>query len=155
MGISVMPQSIKLLMARGKEDTDANGLADVSIKVPGTFGLNERTIQGGFGIFGNQQPGDYLRIELRDDDDLLGNGPGFVINRFHDDSVPADNQGWYFLSSTLQSTETAPPLELSPLVNDDVTDLPSGMYLHILGQKGDPLVADTLYVNLRWGKRIR
>ena len=155
MTISVMPQSIKLLMAKGKADTDVNGVADVVIKVPGTVGLNERTIQGGFGIFGNQQPGDFLKVELRDDDDILGNGPGFVANRFYDDSIPADNQGWYFLSSTLQNTETAPPLELAPLVNDDVTDLPSGFYLHIIGQKADALVSDTLYVNLRWGKRLR
>ena len=142
------PQSVKLLLAMSKADTDGGGLADAIIKVPGTFGDQKaRTIEGGFGCFKNQEPGDYLKVELRDDDNLLGYGAGTVLNSFHDTDVPAVNRGWYFLGTTT--------MDLKPVVSDDPTELPAGMYLHIMAQKADTATADTLYINLHWGNRIR
>jgi hypothetical protein len=128
-------------------------LADASVKIPGTFGVEtdgslytERTISGGWGYFANQQDGDYVTAEVRDDDNLLGLGAGVVVETFHDTSVPAGNQGWYFPRQQV--------LELRPLVSDDPSNLPAGFYLHILAQKA--LVGiDTFYVNIHWGKRIR
>jgi len=156
MTTSVTPQSVKLLLAKGEADSDlVTGIADIVIKVPGTFGLDQhgnllkgRTIEGGFGCFSTQEAGDYLTIELRDDDNLLGYGAGTVLDEFHDTTVPADNQGWYFMGSNV--------LDLNPIVSDDPTDLPCAMYLHICGHKASiPDPAHTFYINLHWGARIR
>lgn len=142
-----MPQSVKILLARGEASTDGSGLAEIIIKVPGSLGSKDRTIDGGTGYFENQEHGDYLKIELRDDDNLMGYGAGFVLDSFHDTSVPASQQGWYFMGSDT--------LSLNPVVSNDPTELPSCMYLHLLGQKANIATSDTLYVNLHWGKRIR
>lgn len=149
-----MNQSVKLLLAKGSATTDGSGSADVTIKIPGTFGVdakgnfvNGRTISGGWGYFANQADGDYVYAEVRDDDNLLGYGAGFVLDRFHDNDVPAANQGWFFPRQQV--------LELRPLVSDDPTDMPSGMYLHIIAQKANIATSDTFYVNVHWGKRIR
>lgn len=148
-----VPSSIKLLLARGSSATDGAGKAEVVIKIPGTFGFNGdgslktgRTISGGWGYFASQADGDYCYAEVRDDDNLLGYGAGFVIDTFHDKDVPTANQGWYFPRQEV--------LELRPLVTDDPSNLPCGMYLHIIAQKAI-VGADTFYVNLHWGKRIR
>jgi len=149
-----IPQSVKLMLARGEANTDGSGTANVIIKVPGTFSVDakgnlasERTVEGGFGLFKNQEPGDYLKIELKDDDNLLGYGAGFVLETFHDTDVAASNQGWYFMGSEV--------MEIHPIVSDDPTDLPCGMYLHMTGQKANIATSDTLYINLHWGKRLR
>ena len=147
MSITVMPQSVKIYLARGSAATDGAGTADVVIKVPGTVGNKERTIEGGFGCFQNQEPGDYLQIDLRDDDNLLGYGAGFVLDTFNDPGTPAANSGWYFLGSSI--------LNLHPIVSNDPTELPSGMYLHVIGQKANIATSDTLYINLHWGERLR
>ena len=143
------PQSIKILLARGQAATDlVTGIADIGIKIPGTVGLNERTIEGGSGCFSIHEPGDYLTAEVRDDDNLLGLGAGHVLDSFHDTGVASGNEGWYFMGSNI--------LHLHPIVDNDPTDLPSGMYLHIMGHKAViPNPAHTLYINIHWGKRIR
>lgn len=151
----IIPQSVKLLLARTEADTDGSGVADAVLKVPGTFGVNPdgslvkvRTIEGGFGCLTTQEPGDYLTIELRDDDDLLGFGAGAVLDEFHDTDVAASNQGWYFMGSNV--------LDLHPIVSDDPTELPAGMYLHVVAhKKTTPTPAHTFYVNIHWGFRIR
>ena len=154
MSMSVIRQSVKLLLAKGSQATDGGGLAEVVLKIPGTFGtdefgqlLTERTISGGWGYFENQEDGDYVTADVRDDDNLLGYGAGFVLERFHDNDVPAANQGWYFPRQQV--------LELRPLVTDDPTNLPNAMYLHIMAQKANVATSDTFYVNIHWGKRIK
>jgi hypothetical protein len=150
------PQSIKLLLARGEADTDlVTGIADAVVKIPGTFEVDPegdltvgRVISGGFGCFSTQEAGDYLTIELRDDDNHLGYGAGTVLETFHDLGTPAANSGWYFLGNSV--------MNLHPVIVDDPTSVPAGMYLHILGHKAvvpDP--AHTLYINLHWGTRLR
>lgn len=153
MSTTIIPQSVKLLLARGSAATNGAGLADIVVQVPGTFGVtadgslhSDRTISGGWGYFGNQQDGDYVYAEVRDDDNLLGLGAGAILERFHDNDVPAANQGWFFPRQEV--------LELRPLVSDDPSDLPCGMYLHILAQKAIP-GADTFYCNIHWGKRLK
>lgn len=139
-------QSIKLLLARCEADT-VSGIADAIVKVPGTVGDSEaRTIEGGEGWFQSPTAGDYLTIKLMDDDDILGNGAGFVLDTFHDTDVDIANQGWYFPSGH--------PLVLHPVVSDNPTALPAGMYLHIYGHKNNLADSDTLYVNIHWGRRI-
>ena len=148
--MAIIPQSVKLLLARGKAATDVDGKAEVIIKVPGTFTwpkTDGRTIEGGLSFFENVGPGDYITIDLRDDDNLLGLGAGTILDSFNDDGLPAECKGWYFLGTD--------PLELHPVVSDDPTDVPAGMYLHLIGQKADIAQSDTLFVNLHWGKRIR
>jgi hypothetical protein len=148
-----VPSSIKLLLARGSSATDGAGKAEVIVKIPGTFGLNSdgsmkagRTISGGWGYFASQADGDYCYADVRDDDNILGYGAGAVLDTFHDLDVPASNQGWFFPRQEV--------LELRPLVTDDPSRLPCGMYLHIFGQKG-VVGVDTFFVNLHWGVRLR
>ena len=148
---TVGKKSVKLLIAMAKADTDSvTGIADAILKIPGTPpDAVARTIEGGTGFFKEQEIGDYLTIELRDDDNLLGLGAGTVLDTFHDLGVPTVNQGWYFPKDAVMS-------DLKPVVSDDPTDLPAGMYLHICGHKGVvPATPDTLYVNLHWGSKIR
>ena len=143
MSTSILPPSVKLLLAKGKATTDVNGRAEVIIEVP----ANGRSITGGDGCFSGQLPDDYLTIELRDDDDILGGGAGALVNAFHDLDEPTVNQGWFFLGGLLQ---------LDPLIDGETTDLPGGLYLHIFGHKAVvPQTPETLYINLRWGKRYR
>jgi hypothetical protein len=139
----LLPQSVTLLLARAEADTDVTGLADAVIKIPS----EGRTIEGGFGFFENVETGDWLTIDLKDDDDIYGFGAGATIGTFDDQLVPLANQGFYFMNSQ--------PLELSPIVSDDPRELPGGLYLHICGHKKNIATVDTLYVNLRWGKRKR
>jgi hypothetical protein len=152
MSQNIVNQSIKLLLSRASSAT-VSGVADATIKIPGTFALdingtpvNTRTISGGWGYFANQQDGDWVTAEVRDDDNILGYGAGFVLDTFHDKDLPSANQGWFFPKQEV--------LELRPLISDDPTDIPAGMYLHILATKAD-LSSDTFYVNVHWGLRIR
>jgi len=143
-----IPQSIKLMLSRGSANTDGSGVADVAIKVPGTVGVSTaRTISGGSAWFENQEPGDWVKAEVRDDDNLLGYGVGTVLDTFHDLGVASGNEGWFFMNGE--------PMHLHPVVNDDPTNLPAGMYLHVIGQKANTATSDTLYINIHWGSRIR
>ena len=139
----ILPQSIQILTARAKASTDDNGLAETKVKIP----TEGRTISGGIGFFENIEPGDYLTIEIRDDDNILEGGVGAVVSTFDDQLVPVDNQGYYFMGNY--------PLEVKPLVGNDSRILPGGLYLYICGHKADTATSDTLYVNIFWGRRIR
>lgn len=143
MGQIHSKQSVKLLLAKGKADTDVNGKSEISFKVP----TDGRSIEGGFACFANQEDGDWLTATLNDDDDNLGYGAGFEVDSFNDKDMPTDQQGWYFLGSSI--------LELHPIVIDDPSDLPGSLYLHVVGHKANTATSDTLYVNIHWGKRLR
>lgn len=139
----LIPQSVKLLIAKATSGTDINGVADAVIKIP-----NEgRTIEGGFGYFENQAAGDWLTIDLKDDDDLYGFGAGATIATYDDQLVAVANQGWYFPPTGV--------LEIHPIVANDPTELPPGLYLHICAHKANVATADNFFVNVHWGKRIR
>jgi hypothetical protein len=139
----ISKQSVKLLLGRGEADTDGSGLADVIIKVP-TAG---RAIEGGSAWFENHEPGDWVSASLKDDDNILGYGAGFVVDSFDDTDLAAGQQGWYFMGSQ--------PIVLNPIVTDDPSDIPGNFYLHVCGHKKNVATADTLYVNIHWGRRIR
>jgi hypothetical protein len=154
MAIGVVKQSVKLMLAKASAATDGAGKAEAVIKIPGTFSVDakgdlasDRTINGGWGYFANQADGDYVHAQVQDDDNLLGYGAGFIVDTFHDKDVTTANQGWYFPRQQV--------LELRPLVSDDPTSLPNGLYLHIIAQKANIATSDTFYVNVHWGKRIR
>jgi hypothetical protein len=141
----VVKQSIILTLARAESETVSGvdgTVADSMIRVPD----GGRSIEGGQGSFVNQETGDYLTIDLRDDDNLLGFGAGTLISTFTDTGVSASNGGWYFMGSQ--------PLVLHPVVDNDPSNLPGGFYLHVCGHKRDPALADTLFVNFHWGLRV-
>lgn len=141
--------SVKLMLSRLSAANDTStGIADAVLKIPGTVGDAEgRTISGGSAWFKNQAAGDYVVAEVRDDDNLLGYGAGTVLDSFHDLGTATGNAGWYFFGSE--------PMNLRPVVSDDPTDLPSGMYLHVIGHKAIIATVDDIYVNIHWGKKIR
>lgn len=143
-------QSVQLFLAKAESGTNVDGVAAAIIKIPALG----RTIEGGWGKFQNQSTGDWLTIDLKDDDDLYGFGAGATISTFDDQLVPTGNQGYFFLGDE--------SLAIHPLIPSDPTELPGGLYLYICGHKKNtgtveaPIyAADHLYVNIHWGKRIR
>ena len=140
MTLAYVPQSIKLLLVNAKAAT-VSGVATALIKVP-----EDREITGGEGCFLNQATGDSIQAFVTDEDNVLGYGAGFVVSAFQDTLVPAANQGYYMLGNN--------PVKIAPLVNDDPSVLPANLYLKIVATKAD-LSADTLFINIFWGKRLR
>lgn len=140
MSVAIFPQSIKLLMIKGTAAT-ASGIATILIKIP-----EEREIFGGEGCFLNQATGDNIKAFITDEDNILGYGAGFVVGAFQDTLVPSANQGYYMLGTK--------PVEIRPLIGDDPSRLTANFYLKIVATKAD-LSADTFYVNIFWGKRLR
>ena len=142
----IIPPSVGVLLARGEGDSDAiTGMAEVLIKIP-----NEgRVISGGTAYFSDPEPGDYLSIDIKDVDDVFGYGAGAIVGSFDDQLVPVANQGWY--------VPLVGYVDLLPIVSNDPRDLAGvgGLYLSIKGYRKIPANTATLYVNVRWGKRIR
>ena len=136
----VIPGSVKLLMAKG-EATTVSGVASVFFKVP-----SDREIMGGFGCFGNQQPGDYVKIYVTDEDNTLGYGAGFVVGSFNDSEMPANQQGWFMFPGNV--------LDITSLMLNDPSKVTPPFYVKLEAHKADGS-ADTLYANIRWGKRLR
>ena len=136
----IIPGSIKLLMARGDAAT-VGGVASILFKVP-----SNREVMGGFGCFDNQQPGDYVKIYVTDEDNTLGYGSGFKVGSFNDDDLPSDQQGWFMFPGNV--------LDIHSLMNDDPSAVTAPFWVRIEGYKNDGS-ADTLRVNMKWGNRLR
>lgn len=144
--INIMPQSVAVLMPRMTAATDVNGVATAYLKFPAAG----RTISGGNAWFGNHTNGDYVIADVFDLDNVLGSGQ-IVVSSWSDLDCPTANQGWY--------CHPVNGVKLEPIVSDDPTDIEpnTNLYLRVRGFKaaGAAASADNLYVNIRWGRRIR
>lgn len=136
-----------------------NGIATVSLKVPGTFaGIDGKlaTFSGrmpqklGF-FWGTPQEGDTctdLRIE---DTDLLLQGvignpaavalfPAYpIIKTIQDSGVAAGNQGFYIAQTSLFNVDIIAG-----------NKIPSGFYIIGVFKRGSALGIDNMYVNIAW-----
>lgn len=88
---------IVLKLARMNGTADSNGDLSLELIVPGTFGVTERYIQGGYAYTDNYQFTDAVtKIEVIDYQNYLGYGANTVIKTYHDAEVDTANQGWFF-----------------------------------------------------------
>jgi hypothetical protein len=129
-------------MARLQIITNENGLGAEVLKIPGTPGvLGTRIIKGGMGWFETPNAGDYVKVVVTDEDNILGYGAGVTIGSYTDADVPTENQGWF-----------VPPNQFLYLERVGSTNgyLLGGLYIKIIVQTGDA-TQDVFRCNLVWG----
>jgi hypothetical protein len=128
-----------------KAETDINGDAVVEFKVPGVLADGEgRWVDGGIGWFYPETPGDRIvSIHIIDKDNVLGYGENAVLRYYSDNEMDESYEGWYI-------PQSKQGLELSTLGGYGF--LPAQLYMVVSAKRGDPLIAGTLYVNIKWGK---
>jgi hypothetical protein len=121
-----------------------------TLQIPGTFGglnppANGRYIDEGMAWFTPGCDGDIVtQIAIVDNDNILGQGAGFVCGTYCDTQVPTANQGW----------------ALHPVFPTEVSTLgwygfiPSGLYLVIaVTRSATATVNGNFYCNIKWGMR--
>lgn len=133
----MIPDRATVQMACIKAET-VDGIAVAKLKVPS----GGRKINGGLAWFEENGDDDRIQVFVTDEDNLLGQGSGFVVAGYTDSVVPTENQGWFI-------PKKAPYIEIQRLV--DFGHLPANMYIKIIGIKSGG-VAGVLRVNLHWGK---
>jgi hypothetical protein len=88
---------IVLKLAKISGQADSNGDLSLEIQVPGSIANVERYVSGGYAYVDNYAWTDAVtKIEVKDNDNVLGYGAGAVLKTYHDADVPTDNQGWFF-----------------------------------------------------------
>ena len=89
-----------LKMAKTKGQADANGDLVLSVIVPGNFGTVERFAAGGYALTDSYSWEDCIhKVEIIDVDGVTGYPAGTVLQTYHDNDMPSENQGWYFWKS--------------------------------------------------------
>jgi hypothetical protein len=132
------PRNMQAKLVKAKADTIL-GIATILIPVP----AGGRLIQAGKMFFGNKTQGDFVNISVTDEDNTLGFGAGAIVGGYIDTDMQAVNQGaWIPYYSGEIMTQ--------PLVT--LGFLQGGLYVKIVGTKGNLLLSDTLYVSVAWGK---
>lgn len=115
---------LKLAMVSGQ--ADANGDVVLSIQVPGTPGSEVRYAAGGYAFTDSYSWTDKItKVEVVDDDNLIGFGAGAVLKVYHDSDADEANQGWPFWKTHGNEGEC----EIEPMGWYGV--IPSGLYLKI------------------------
>lgn len=136
--------------------TEAYDITDtciLNIKVPQTFtGLdpianNGRYVAGGYAFSDGYKFGDKVsKIEVVDDDNILGFGAGTVIKSYTDNDAEASNSGWYFWATINGEGE----IEIDPIGGYGF--LPSGLYLRVTCNRVSGSPANNVNINIWWGK---
>jgi len=146
-------------IVRIEQQTDAQGEATVSLKIPGTFaGLDHQTpgwvgrvISEAQMFFKNWEAGDYVKsLTLEDTDgvvpvEIRGLFPLYpIIAEWIDAEVDAANTGFYLT-----------PGVFSLIPPGSQAWIASGLYLKAVVQKKtpNPLAPDTFYCNIHWDNR--
>lgn len=136
---------IVLKLACIKGTADVNGDLTLSIKVPGTFGTDYRYVAGGYAYvdvftFGTDK---VTKIEVVDDDNVVGYGAGTVLKEYYDSEVSSTNQGWYFYPYHGTTGE----IEIEPM--GWYGTLPAEVYLKMTFKIGS---LKTVFADIWWGK---
>ena len=93
-------QDIVLKLAHCDGQADGNGDLELTLKVPGTFGVDYRYAAGGYAITDSYSWTDKIsKVEIIDVDNVLGQGANYIAKRYHDSEVDSANQGWPFWKS--------------------------------------------------------
>lgn len=135
-------KTIKLAHAKGS--VDENGMVTLLLKIPGSVGSGDgRWLSSGTAFFDVHTPGDkILGVYFTDEDNILGQGSGFVVGSYTDDDSPEENRGW-----------AIPPIGW---VNAEAIGgygfAPAGFYIKIIAKKEGDSPAGNFYCNLEWGK---
>lgn len=88
---------IVLKLAKINGQADSNGDLALELVIPGTFGVTERYIQGGYAYTDSYQFTDAVtKIEVLDYQNYMNYGANTVLKIYHDSEVDTANQGWYF-----------------------------------------------------------
>lgn len=134
-----------LKMCSAACDFDANGVALMSIKVPGTYGTDVRFISGGELWTSDQHKDDrVLEVSIVDVDNILGYGANTVIQTYHDTDVPEAQQGWRI------------PFKRGQVDAETIGGygvIPAELYLSIKVITGHGNATGTAYVNIEWGSQ--
>jgi len=136
-------------------DTDpTTGIAVVEYISPGTIGgANEgRYIMAAEAFFKTAHPEDRVtKIEVVDVDGLVS-AAGTVLKTYHDDELPAENQGWYLGVDQYgpDDTRNTSYIEVKPL--GGYAFLPAGFALRITAVKDPVQKTSVFYCNLLQGK---
>lgn len=117
---------IVLKLACTSGQADASGDLALSILVPGTPGSEYRYAAGGYAFSDNYGWSDKIKkVEIVDEDNLLGLGAGTVVKVYHDSDADEANQGWFFWKTHGSEGEC----EIEPM--GWYGQIPSGLYLRV------------------------
>ena len=138
---------ILLQICRAESQFDQNCNAEISILVPGNIGQDVRYVAGGYAFTDDFEFGDSCtKIQVVDNDNILGYGAHTVIRTYHDADVDEQNQGWYLYTSPQKGGE----IEIDPL--GFYGSIPSGLYLEIYFKKVQSSQSSKVFANIWWGK---
>ena len=128
---------------------DINGLATMSLKVPGTPGTTEgRYVAGGYAFSDIWTKGDRLyKVQIVDVDNILGYGPNTVVKTYHDEEVDDANAGWRMW----QTEQLGGEVEIDPIGGYGF--IPAGLYLQVIFKKATNGTASWIACDVWWGKK--
>lgn len=133
------------------ESTLEDGQAEITVRVPGVFdGIDPdvssgRFIEGGEAFFDSAEIGDVVsKIEVKDNQNILGYGAGFVIATYHDKDVDEANQGWYI-------PKIKGYIEINAMAMFGF--IPAGMDLVMTATRLDTNSTGIFFTNIKWGAR--
>ena len=131
---------IILKMACGKATSNASGLVQLDILVPGTVGSGDgRFVEGGAAWFATYHIDDHFEVHIVDVDNILGYGAGTQVGSYTETGA---NSGFY---AEPNGTVRVSSMGFFGFVS-------SGLYLRMEAQSGDS-AQDTIYMNIIWGKK--
>jgi hypothetical protein len=138
----------KVLKLASLEGTLVSGATTLSIKIPGTPGTAEgRWIAGGFAFTDVWTKGDRLTtIEIKDNDNITGQGAGTTLKSYADLDLDPLFQGWRMWPSSQVGGE----IEIDPIGGYGF--VPAGLYLEISFQMATGSAATWVCCDIWWGK---
>jgi len=132
---------LQLACISGQADNDGNLV--MLFEIPGEVGSPSRYIAGGYGFIDNYTwESKILKVEVVDENDIFGFGPGTVLKYYHDEEAGLNNQGWYFWKTFGDEGE----VEIEPV--GWYGELYAGLFIKITF-KINPLAK--VKINLHWG----
>ena len=141
-----------LKLVSSSQVVDSNGQAILLIKIPGAPNLTgDQTLPGRFlsaGMAWFSSPANDDRVAgvyFTDEDNLLGQGVGFVVGSYTEDELDTAFKGWYI------------PQPRNYMECESIGFYgfaAAGFYIKIIGQSGNGFVeGKKFYMNLEWGKK--
>lgn len=137
-------EDIRLQMSKATADF-VDGEAEISIKLPGTVGVDTVFIGGGYAFTDVHTFGDCVeKVQIVDVDNILGMGAHTVVATYHDDRVATANQGWYLYPAPQAGGE----IEVDPM--GFYGEAVAGLYLELYFKATN---ATKVYVDFVFGRQ--